>query len=395
MLFLNGKYNTAKIFADNVDTETISQLLTLLNQEFISESKIRIMPDTHAGAGCVIGTTMTITDKIIPNLVGVDIGCGMYVLKLEEREISFEKLDKVIREHVPSGMNIRERALTKDIDIDKIIADVDINRGYRSLGTLGGGNHFIEIDSDDSGSLYLVIHTGSRHLGLEVAKHYQDIAWKKLRTAHIDTKVKSTIEKLKAEGKERDIENTIKILRMQEGPIPKDLCYVEEGDFENYIHDMEITQRFAKLNRELIAEQIVSLMDFHIESSFQTIHNYIDIENMILRKGSVSAREGETLIIPMNMRDGSLLCVGKGNSDWNYSAPHGAGRILSRSQARSRLTMDEYQESMKDIYTTCVSKETIDESPMAYKPMQEIIDQIQDTVEITNIIKPKYNFKAN
>lgn len=395
MLYLNGKYNTAEIFTDSLDSETISQLLTLLNQEFVSGSKIRIMPDTHAGAGCVIGTTMTISDKVVPNLVGVDIGCGMFAAKLEEKEISFDKLDRVIRENIPSGMNIRNRAITKDIDIKDINATINIDRGFRSIGTLGGGNHFIEVDIDKDGYYWLVVHTGSRHLGLEVAKFYQDLAWKKLKNRDMNEKIKITIEKLKAEGKDRDIENTIKILRMQNGSIPKDLCYVEGEDFDDYIHDMEITQRFADLNRTVIVDIIVSKMGFHIKSSFQTIHNYIDIDNMILRKGAVSAQEGETLIIPMNMRDGSLICVGKGNDNWNYSAPHGAGRILSRSQARTQLTMDAYEDSMKDVYTTCVNHETIDESPMAYKPMQEIIDHVQDSVEIIDIIKPKYNFKAN
>lgn len=395
MLYLNGKYNTAEIFTDSLDSETISQLLTLLNQEFVSGSKIRIMPDTHAGAGCVIGTTMTISDKVVPNLVGVDIGCGMFAAKLEEKEISFDKLDRVIRENIPSGMNIRDRAITKDINIKDIIATINIDRGFRSIGTLGGGNHFIEVDIDKDGYYWLVVHTGSRHLGLEVAKFYQELAWKKLKNRDINAKIKITIEKLKAEGKDRDIENTIKILRMQNGLIPKDLCYVEGEDFDNYIHDMEITQRFADLNRTVIVDMIVSKMGFHIKSSFQTIHNYIDIDNMILRKGAVSAQEGETLIIPMNMRDGSLICVGKGNDDWNCSAPHGAGRILSRSQARAQLTLDAYEDSMKAVYTTCVNHETIDESPMAYKPMQEIINHVQDSVEIIDIIKPKYNFKAN
>lgn len=395
MLELHGKYNIAKVFTDNIDNETMSQIMNLLNLEFIRGSQIRIMPDTHAGAGCVIGTTMTIIDKIIPNLVGVDIGCGMYALKIEETDISFEQLDKIIRTSIPSGTNIRERALTKDINIDKIFADVDIERGYRSLGTLGGGNHFIEVDTDNSGFHWIVIHTGSRHLGLEVAKYYQDLAWRKLKSSHISKKIKETIDKLKSQGKERDIENTIKILKMQQGPIPKDLCYVEGEDFENYLHDMEITQKFATLNRELIADQIVSNMGFHVISSFQTIHNYIDIDNKILRKGAVSADEDELLIIPMNMRDGSLICKGRGNPEWNYSAPHGAGRIMSRSQAKNSISIEEFKNSMKSIYTTCVTESTIDESPMVYKPMQEILDNIQDAVEVIDIVKPIYNFKAN
>lgn len=395
MVEIKGKYNTAKVFTDNIDSETISQLTLLLNQEFVKENKIRIMPDTHAGTGCVIGTTMTIADKIVPNLVGVDIGCGMYAIQLEEKDISLEELDKVIHDKVPSGRDIRDRAVTKDIDIEDIIAPVNVDRGYRSLGTLGGGNHFIELDVDKNGFYWLVIHTGSRHLGLEVAKYYQDLGWRKLKSRDINTKITETVARLKAEGKQRDIENTIKILKMQQGKIPKDLCYVEGEDFDNYIHDMEITQRFAVLNRSIIADQIISGMDFHVKKEFQTIHNYIDIENMILRKGSVSATDGEELIIPMNMRDGSLICTGKGNPDWNYSAPHGAGRILSRSQARAQVSMEDYENSMEGIYTTCVNSSTIDESPMVYKPMQEIIDAIEDTVIINDIIKPVYNFKAS
>lgn len=396
MFELCGKNNNCKVFTDNCDNETISQITNLLNQESVKDSQIRIMPDTHAGKGCVIGTTMTLKDKVIPNLVGVDIGCGMYALKLKETEIDCEKLDKVIRQHIPFGFDIHDRAIART-NVNEIIAPVDVDRAMKSLGTLGGGNHFIEVDRGSDDKLWLVIHTGSRHLGIEVCKHYQDLAYDKIRSNGIKEKIDLTIARLKSEGKQHEIENTIKILKMQAGPIPKDLCYVEGDDFKNYIHDMKLAQEHAAVNRRTIAQQIIKHMGWNIDEQhvFQTIHNYIDIDNMILRKGSVSAQKDEMLIIPMNMRDGSLICVGKGNPDWNYSAPHGAGRIMSRGQAKSTVTMDEFEESMKGIYTTSVTQSTIDESPMVYKPMQEIIDNIGDTVDIIDIIKPIYNFKAS
>lgn len=365
MLELKGKYNYSKIFTDNVDEATISQLSTLLDQEFVKDSKIRIMPDTHAGAGCVIGTTMTITDKIVPNLVGVDIGCGMLAIQLKEIDIDLTKLDQTIRTYVPCGFNIHNHKIEHSLNLCDIVAPVDTERASQSLGTLGGGNHFIEVDRDNHNNLWLVIHTGSRHLGVEVCRYYQNLAWEKCNCTFKNT------------------------------TIPKELCYLEGEDFDNYINDMKITQSFAGQNRTKIAETIISKMGLTPIKQFDTIHNYIDIENMILRKGSVSAQYNELLIIPMNMRDGSLICVGKGNADWNYSAPHGAGRILSRKQAKSQVSIEEFKDSMKGIYTTCVSDKTLDESPMAYKPMQEIIDNIQDTVDIVDIIKPIYNFKAD
>ena len=393
MFELFGKHNTCKVFTDNCDNETISQIIELLNQESVANSQIRIMPDTHAGKGCVIGTTMTITDKVIPNLVGVDIGCGMYAIKLEETEIDCEKLDKVIRQYIPSGFSIHDRAITRS-NIEKIIAPIDVDRAMKSLGTLGGGNHFIEVDRGNDGKLWLVIHTGSRHLGIEVCKYYQNLAYSKIRNNGIREKIKATIARLKAEGKHHEIENTIKILKMQAGPIRKDLCYIEGEDFYNYINDMKITQEHAKINRYTIASQILQHMNLHEIEIFDTIHNYIDTDNMILRKGSISAQANEKVIIPMNMRDGSLICIGKGNPDWNYSAPHGAGRIMSRNQARDQVSLEEFKVSMKDIFSTCVNENTIDESPMVYKPINEIIENIKDTVDIIDIIKPIYNFKA-
>lgn len=394
MFELNGKFNNCKIFTDMADNETISQLMTLLNQQCAEGSKIRIMPDTHAGKGCVIGTTMTIKDKVIPNLVGVDIGCGMYAIKLKESDIDCERLDNVIRNYVPSGFDIHNHAIAKS-NITDIIAPIDVDRAMRSLGTLGGGNHFIEMNRDKTGALWLVIHTGSRHLGIEVCKHYQKLAYSKLNKDSYGQKVNDLIANLKLQGRQSEIEVELKKLKSKTIAIPEDLAYVEGQDFENYIHDMKITQEHAMINRETIAQQIIKHMGFTIVDAFQTIHNYIDTDNMILRKGSVSAANGETLIIPMNMRDGSLICRGKGNADWNNSAPHGAGRLMSRSQAKSNITLEEFQNSMQGIYSTSVTSSTIDESPMAYKPMESIIENVKDTVDIIDIIKPIYNFKAS
>lgn len=394
MLELKGKYNIAKVFTDNIDNETISQLILLLNQPYIADSQIRIMPDTHAGAGCVIGTTMTLTDKVCPNLVGVDIGCSVSAFQLEETDVDLPYLDKMIHEFVPAGFNVHERAIAIS-SIKDMIAPINVEHALKSLGTLEGGNHFLEVDRDEQGHLWLVVHTGSRHLGIEVCKHYQNLAYKQHKSHDIQEKIQKTIAKLKSEGKERDIENAIKILKMQEPNIPKDLCYITGQDFENYLHDMKLTQEHARINHKTIADIILSKMNWHIQDEIHTMHNYIDIENKILRKGSVSTKAGERLIIPMNMRDGSLICIGKGNPDWNYSAPHGAGRIMSRSQAKDLVDMDDFKESMKGIYSTSVVESTKDESPFAYKPMDELKANIQDTVSIVSTIKPIYNFKAH
>lgn len=392
MIELKAKFNNAKVFTDNIDAETISQIMLLLNQEFVKDNKIRIMPDTHAGSGCVIGTTMTIKDKIVPNLVGVDIGCGMHAVKLKEKEIDLSALDEVIEKYIPSGTNIHE-LMVSPYDLDDIIAPIDKERARRSIGTLGGGNHFIEVNRDSEGYLWLVIHTGSRHLGIEICKYYQDLAYKTLKGR--GDVVKDVIERLKAEGRQREIESAIKAIKEKEITIPKDLCYLEGDNFRNYIHDMNLAQKYALTNRMSIADEIMRLLFLHEEERFDTIHNYIDIDNMILRKGAISAQAGEKVIIPMNMRDGSLICVGKGNPDWNYSAPHGAGRVMSRSKAKETINMHDFKESMKDIYSTSVVESTIDEAPMVYKPMNEIIANIKDTVEVIDIIKPIYNFKAH
>lgn len=395
MLELKGKYNIAKVFTDNIDAETISQVICLLNQDYVKDSKIRIMPDCHAGAGCVIGTTMTLTDKACPNLVGVDIGCGMLAVRITEKDVDLPKLDDVINEYVPAGFNVNDEPLGNFSHLNNLAAPADVSLAYRSIGSLGGGNHFIELDKDNDGSLWFVIHTGSRHLGLEVAKHYQELAYKQLKDSDVGGKIKAVIADLKAEGREKEIEKTIQALKMQEPHIPKSLCYVSGQAFKDYIHDMEIVQKHAELNRKYIANTVIKKMGWHICEEFQTIHNYIDTKNLILRKGSVSARDGEKLIIPINMRDGSLICIGKGNPDWNYSAPHGAGRILSRSEAKDAVGIDEFRESMKGIYSSSVMESTIDESPMAYKPMEEIMENIKDTVDIVKVIKPVYNFKAH
>ncbi len=394
MIELKGKHNTAKVFTDNIDQETISQVIELLNQPFTTGSQIRIMPDCHAGKGCVVGTTMTLTDKVVPNLVGVDIGCGMLATRLEETEINLEKLDEVINTKIPSGFNIHDQARTGFDGIDKFVAPINIDNALKSLGTLGSGNHFAELDRDKAGNLWLVIHSGSRHLGIEVCDFYQKKGINAIKSNKAT--IKDLIAKYKAEGREKEIETAIKAMSdNNESKIPDALCYVSGTDFDDYVHDMEIAQRYAAKNRQTMAEIIVGTMDFHIVDQFDTIHNYIDIKNMILRKGSISAQSGEKVIIPMNMRDGSLICIGKGNPDWNYSAPHGAGRIMSRSQAKDLVDFDEFKESMNGIYSTSVVESTIDEAPMVYKPMDEIMENIKDTVEIIDVIKPIYNFKAH
>ena len=403
MLELKGKYNTAKIFTDVVDQESISQVINLLNQEFVADSKIRMMPDIHAGSGCTIGTTMTITDKIVPNLVGVDIGCGVLCVKfrVDEEDVDFKKLDRVIREYIPSGCNIRKKihpyyTFTNLNELDCYQA-VNTSRAALSIGTLGGGNHFIELNKDDEGYLYLVVHSGSRHLGLEVANYYQRQAYAVLN-GHTKEDIRKLIAELKAAGREREIEKeVVKLKNTKRTRVPKDLCYVEDDLFFSYIHDMEIVQDYAHWNRMAIVHDIFEKMGWDLSCSvkFETVHNYIDTEQMILRKGAVSARDGEMLLIPINMRDGSLICVGKGNPDWNYSAPHGAGRLMSRSAAKEAYTVDEFADEMEGIYTTSVNRGTLDECPMAYKNMEDIVNNIGDTVDILKAIKPVYNFKAS
>lgn len=377
---IQGKHNTAKVFTENIEEQAIIQIKELLDKEFTKDLKIRIMPDAHAGAGCVIGTTMTIKDKIVPNLVGVDIGCGVQVVKIEEKDIDFDKLDKVIRQEIPSGFNVRNtpHPYVEHVWINKLkcLEQINLGRSQLSIGTLGGGNHFLEVDKNDEGELYLVVHSGSRHLGKQMADYYQKLAGSTLTGIPIEQK-KSIKKKLEEMG------------------IPKDLTYLEGENLEDYLFDMKIVQQYAILNRMAIIDTIVEKMGFKVIDRFESIHNYIDLDNMILRKGAVSAKFGQRLIIPINMRDGSLICVGKGNPDWNYSAPHGAGRVMGRKQAKKTLSLNDYKQTMAGIYTTSVNEDTIDEAPMAYKPIGEIEKNIQDTVEILERIYPIYNFKAS
>ena len=398
MLEVKGKYNSAKIFTDVVDKASVAQVIELCNQPFTAKSRIRMMPDIHAGAGCTVGTTMTITDKVVPNLVGVDIGCGMETVHLREQHLELQKLDKLIRAKIPSAFSIREKAhrYFDEIDLTELYCYRQINplRAEKSLGTLGGGNHFIEVDRDDEGGLYLVIHSGSRHLGLEVAAWYQNEAYQRLNKSSKSDEA-ALIAKLKSEGRDKEIQKAIRKLKnTKPTSIPKPLAYAEGELFEQYIHDMRIIQRFAVLNRRAIADDILKGMGLHAQDSFTTIHNYIDTDAMVLRKGAVSAKAGERLLIPINMRDGSLICIGRGNEDWNCSAPHGAGRLMSRSQAKQSFTVSEFKHQMDGIYTTSVGKATLDECPMAYKRMEDIVSNIGETVRIERIIRPVYNFKA-
>lgn len=398
MIELNGKYNSARVFTEVIEADAVTQIIAFCSQPMSAGQKIRIMPDVHAGAGCTIGTTMTITDKVIPNLVGVDIGCGMETVRLKEKRIELQKLDKLIYEKIPSGFSIREKPhrYNERIDLSGLCCakHIDILRAEKSIGTLGGGNHFIEADKGDDGSIYIVIHSGSRHLGVEVAKYYQNEAYRRLNKSS-DKEVNELIARLKAEGKQKQIQTELrKLENTKTTDIPKHLAYCEGELFEQYIHDMKIVQQFAVLNRQAMMDEIIKGMHLHTVEQFTTVHNYIDTDEMILRKGAVSAKAGEKLLIPINMRDGSLICTGKGNPDWNGSAPHGAGRLMSRSQAKQSFTVSEFKKQMDGIYTTSVNAQTLDECPMAYKSMSDIVDNIGDTAEINEVIRPIYNFKA-
>ena len=395
---IKGKVNTAICYARVVEEEAIEQIRRMCDYPMTEGSRIRIMPDVHAGKGCTIGTTMTIRDKAVPNVVGVDIGCGMETTRIREGRLELQKLDKLIYEKIPSGFSIRDKAhrYLNEIDLSELCCarHVDLLRAEKSIGTLGGGNHFIEVDKDDEGNLYIVVHSGSRHLGVEVASYYQEAGYKVLNRTD-DASIEALIARMKAEGREKEIQKELKKLKnLKQTNIPKALAYVSGELFEQYIHDMKIVQHFAMLNRQAMMDEIVKGMKLHVEEQFTTIHNYIDTDAMILRKGAVSAKEGERLLIPINMRDGSLLCVGKGNEDWNCSAPHGAGRLMSRADAKQSFTVSEFKKQMAEVYTTSVSKATLDECPMAYKGMQDILDNIGPTADVVKIIRPIYNFKA-
>ena len=399
MLEIKGKVNTALCYAKIIEEEAIEQIKRMCDYEFTEGSKIRIMPDVHAGKGCTIGTTMTIQDKAVPNIVGVDIGCGMYTVNLGNEPIDMEKLDEVAH-YVPSGMNVwqgrQERFDLTQLSCYRNLRDT--KRLERSLGTLGGGNHFIEVDRAADGTNYLVIHTGSRNLGKQVAELYQQLAidlnkGKETYFAQRD----AIIQEYKATGRRKEIQTALKAIswNMRESTIPEDLCFLYGIYFENYLADVKICQQFARRNREKIAEILMARAGLTGTERFHTIHNYIDTDEMILRKGAIAAHQGEKVLIPINMRDGSVLAVGKGNPEWNYSAPHGAGRIMSRKKAMKTLNLDEYKKEMKGVYTTSVNEATLDEAPMAYKSLADIIDVIQDSVKVIDVMKPIYNFKAN
>ncbi len=395
---IEGGYNEAYVYARTLEEAAEEQIRTMCSLPFLKNSRIRIMPDVHAGDGCTIGTTMTIGDAVVPGFVGVDIGCGMEAVLLQEREIDFPQLDKVIRQYVPSGFEIREEPHPNMSQIrlsDLYCAEgIDTDRVERSLGTLGGGNHFIEVDQDGQGRYWLVIHSGSRSGGTDTARWYKNGAVRQLKQRERDA-VNEMISRMKEEGREREIPAAVRKMAEEFRQTRNtDYAYCSGQLLEEYLHDMEIMQRYADLNRKTIAEEIMTHMGWHRADSFTTIHNYIDTEHMILRKGAVSARKGERLLIPVNMRDGSLICVGRGNEEWNCSAPHGAGRICSRRAAKENFSLTEYEQAMEGIYSTSVSMDTIDESPMAYKPMDEIVFLIGDTCEIINVIRPVYNFKA-
>lgn len=398
MIEVVGAFNTAICYTGELEEAAAGQIKAVCDQPAFVDSKIRIMPDVHAGMGCTIGTTMTITDKIVPGMVGVDIGCGMETVRIAEKEIDFAKLDTLVRAQIPCGRNVRDtpHPLNAQIDLTQLRCSpyVNLGRAQCSIGTLGGGNHFIEVDRGNNGDLFIVVHSGSRHIGNEVAKYYQDEG-RKAFWGGARHQIDAAVAELKAQGRFQEIQPTIGRLRKEHAiPIPRDLAYVECRLFDDYIHDMKIIQHFATLNRKAMMDVILLGMGLTPVEQFTTIHNYIDTDHMILRKGAVAAYAGQKLLIPINMRDGSLICIGKGNPDWNCSAPHGAGRLMSRKEAFRRLSLDEYRKEMEGIYTTCVDRATLDEAPMAYKGMEEIVSHIGPTVEIVERIIPVYNFKA-
>ena len=366
MLELRGTYAAAKIFTDTAEPSAIQQIEHLLEQEFMAGSTVRVMPDVHAGMGCTIGTTMTVTNKVVPNLVGVDIGCGIETVLLKDSRVDLHQLDRAIHEHIPSGFSVRNAPHHFNGEIDltalRCARHMDLDRAALSLGTLGGGNHFIELGKDEGEQLYLVVHSGSRNLGKQAAEWYQNLA----------------ADSLGRKGKGAD----------------RALAYLEGEAMADYLHDMAIIQTYAGLNRRAIVRELEKRIKLKIAGQFTTVHNYIDLESLILRKGAISAMAGERMLIPMNMRDGSLICVGKGNPDWNYSAPHGAGRLMSRAAAKQSITLPQFARAMQGVFSTTVNRSTIDEAPFAYKPMEEIVANIADTAEIVGVIRPIFNFKA-
>ncbi len=401
MLEIKGKVNTAICYAKVIEDEAIDQIRRMCDYPMTAGSRIRIMPDVHAGKGCTIGTTMTITDKAVPNVVGVDIGCGMYTINLGKTDIDFEKLDEVCH-YIPSGMNVwegrQERFDLTELRCYRSLKDT--RRLERSLGSLGGGNHFIEVDKAQDGTKYLIIHSGSRNLGKQVAELYQKLAVDLDRGyGEYFEKRDEIIRTYKEQGRRKEIQAALKELHFEvyEGQpsMPADLCYLSGKYLEDYLHDVEICQKFARRSREKMAEIILERTGMTGGEAFHTIHNYIDTEEMILRKGAIAVHAGEKMLIPINMRDGSVLAVGKGNPEWNYSAPHGAGRIMSRTKAKNELDLDEYRKAMAGVYTTSVNEYTLDEAPMAYKSLEDIIDVIRESVDVVDVMKPIFNFKAS
>ena len=400
VLEIKGKVNTAICYAKVVEDEAIEQIRRMCDYKMTEGSRIRIMPDVHSGKGCTIGTTMTIIDKAVPNVVGVDIGCGMYTVELGKGDIDYIMVDAAAH-YIPSGTSVWDgRKEHFDLTGLKCYRELkDAKRLERSLGTLGGGNHFIEIDEAKDGTKYLVIHSGSRNLGKQVAEYYQKLAVNLDRGYDVYLEKRDEIiSSYKEQGRTKEIQAALKQLKWEvfegESSMPEDLCYLSGKYLDDYLHDVEICQAFAKRSRELMAEILCERAGLTAGESFHTIHNYIDTEEMILRKGSIAAHKGEKVLIPINMRDGSVIAIGKGNPEWNYSAPHGAGRLMSRTKAKETLSMDDYKKAMEGIFTTSVNEFTLDEAPMAYKSLDDIIDVITESVDVVEVIKPVYNFKA-
>lgn len=402
---LQGKFNTAKVFTDNLEDGAKDQIVELLNQDFIKDSKVRIMPDVHQGMGCVIGFTADMGDKVIPNIVGVDIGCGMLTVELRDIDIDLPRLDDIINKKIPSGKSTHNERKFKFDKLNDLYCFRDLKdtkRIERSIGTLGSGNHFIELGIDAQNNKYLVIHSGSRNLGKQVAEIYQKLAID-LCSGKEDYFVKreEIITQYKAEGRRKEIKKVLQELEKEykelQPKYPKALCYLTGEYRERYLHDMKICQEYATLNREMMADiTLTNLLEKGLNefSYFETIHNYINFKDNIIRKGAISAYEGEKILIPINMRDGSIIAIGKGNPDWNYSAPHGAGRLMSRNVAKEGLTLEDFKKTMEGIYSTSINEYTLDESPFAYKPIEEILNNITETAKIIDIIKPIYNYKA-
>ena len=397
MFEIQGKHTKAKIFTNNIEEGALSQVYEVCNNIAFKDSNIAIMPDVHKGAGICIGFTAELTDKVVPNVIGVDLGCGMHVVELGQIDINLEKLDKFINENIPSGFNYYDSPkVGLTAEEKRVINDLGLNElNHKSkLGTLGGGNHFIEIDVDEEGNKYLVIHSGSRNFGYKIARHYQDAAEDQYQDK-LRNKIDNKIKELKSMGEEQRIEGEIQKIKRTFPKIKKSLMHLTNELKDNYLKDMKVAQEYASRNRKIIGNRILHHLGLLEDiNKWETIHNYIGDDN-IIRKGAVSAYKGEKLLIPLNMRDGSLICIGKGNPEWNYSAPHGAGRIMSRSQAKEEVNFEDYKESMKGIFSSSVKKSTVDESAFAYKDYQEIIDNIQETVKIKKHIKPIYNYKDN